>query len=56
MNDKCVSEKEDDPIAVIGLAGLFPQSDNCEEFWNNLEQGRDLISEIPGSRWDWKEI
>ncbi|MCD5329209.1 beta-ketoacyl synthase N-terminal-like domain-containing protein [Chromobacterium piscinae] len=56
INDKCVSEKEDDPIAVIGLAGLFPQSDNCEEFWNNLEQGRDLISEIPGSRWDWKEI
>jgi acyl transferase domain-containing protein/acyl-CoA synthetase (AMP-forming)/AMP-acid ligase II/acyl carrier protein len=55
-HNEAVPAKEDDPIAVIGLAGMFPQSDNCEEFWNNLEQGKNLISEIPGNRWDWKEI
>ena len=54
--NKAVLTKEDEPIAVIGLAGIFPQSDSCEEFWDNLEQGKDLISEIPENRWDWKEI
>ncbi|MBA2648595.1 MAG: KR domain-containing protein [Legionella sp.] len=45
-----------EPIAVIGLAGLFPQSDDCTKFWDNLEKGNNMISEIPKNRWDWKEI
>lgn len=44
-----------EPIAVIGMSGVMPQSENLEEFWSNLEKERDLITEIPGDRWDWKE-
>ena len=41
-------------IAVIGMAGQFPQARNVEEFWQNLAQGRNCISLIPGDRWDVK--
>ena len=43
--------KEDD-IAVIGISGRFPGADNAEEFWSNLEQGKDSIITIPKDRWD----
>lgn len=41
-------------IAVIGMAGRFPAADNVQQFWANLTAGKDCITEIPGSRWDWK--
>ncbi|HEX4714908.1 MAG TPA: beta-ketoacyl synthase N-terminal-like domain-containing protein, partial [Ktedonobacteraceae bacterium] len=44
------------PIAVIGMAGQFPQARNLEEFWQNLAQGRNCISLIPGDRWDMKSF
>lgn len=42
---------ENEPIAVIGMSGQFPKSRNLEEFWNNLINGEDCISEIPSHRW-----
>jgi acyl transferase domain-containing protein/acyl carrier protein len=47
---------DNEPVAVIGMSGRFPGSPNLTEFWKNLEQGRDLITEIPPERWNWKEI
>ncbi|GJM62549.1 beta-ketoacyl synthase N-terminal-like domain-containing protein [Persicobacter diffluens] len=31
-------------IAVIGMGGLFPGSDNLDQFWDNLMENRDLAS------------
>ncbi len=31
-------------IAVIGLAGRFPKADNIEQYWENLQNGRNCIS------------
>ncbi|WP_438432127.1 SDR family NAD(P)-dependent oxidoreductase [Gorillibacterium sp. sgz500922] len=45
-----------EPVAVIGMSGVMPQSDDLEEFWRNLIGQRDLISEIPKDRWDWEAI
>ncbi|UCH96091.1 MAG: SDR family NAD(P)-dependent oxidoreductase, partial [Candidatus Aminicenantes bacterium] len=42
-------------IAIIGMSGVMPQSENLEEFWCSLEAGKDLITEIPPDRWDWRE-
>lgn len=42
-------------IAIVGLAGRYPQADNLETFWNNLAQGRDLIVEVPADRWDHRK-
>ena len=39
-------------IAVIGVAGRYPQAENLREFWRNLRQGRDCITEIPPERWE----
>jgi polyketide synthase PksN len=40
-------------IAIIGVAGRYPQADNLQQFWDNLQQGKDCITEIPGDRWDY---
>ena len=39
-------------IAIIGLGGRYPQAENLQEFWRNLQNGRDCITEIPSERWD----
>ncbi|WP_186032535.1 SDR family NAD(P)-dependent oxidoreductase [Burkholderia gladioli] len=39
-------------IAVIGLAGRYPQAADLDAFWENLSTGRDCITEIPSTRWD----
>ncbi|AJQ95676.1 SDR family NAD(P)-dependent oxidoreductase [Gynuella sunshinyii] len=43
------------PIAIIGLSGRYPQADNLTQYWRNLSEGKDCISEIPAERWDWRE-
>ncbi|MDO9105380.1 MAG: amino acid adenylation domain-containing protein [Methylovulum sp.] len=41
-------------IAVIGVAGRYPQANTLTEFWHNLKTGRDSVVEIPEARWDWQ--
>ncbi len=38
-------------IAVIGMSGQFPQAPDLDSFWDNLRQGKDSVTEIPGGRW-----
>ncbi|AOY76263.1 thioester reductase domain-containing protein [Clostridium formicaceticum] len=45
------SKKVREPIAIIGISGRYPQAKNLEEFWKNLCEGKDCISEIPKERW-----
>jgi len=35
------------PIAVIGMAGQFPQAKNPEEFWLNIAQGKNCVTPVP---------
>ena len=46
---------QNEPIAIVGLSGRYPESENIQEFWNNLQQGKDCIIEVPKNRWDWKK-
>ncbi|WP_434101681.1 SDR family NAD(P)-dependent oxidoreductase [Methylocaldum gracile] len=43
-----------EPVAIIGMSGRMPGSPDLDAFWRNLEDGRDLISEVPRQRWDWQ--
>ena len=43
-------------IAVIGMSGRYPQAEDLERFWLNLETGRDCIEEIPAERWDYRPL
>lgn len=46
-------QQQNDDIAIIGLSGRYPQSDNLDEFWEVLKRGRDCITEIPAERWNY---
>lgn len=50
-----VSVGKNKPIAIIGAAGIFPQSRDIEEFWNRLANAENLVKEIPLERWDWRK-
>ncbi|MBW1597681.1 SDR family NAD(P)-dependent oxidoreductase [Streptomyces sp. JJ38] len=46
------SAVRDEPIAIVGVSGRYPMADTLEEFWQNLKDGRDCVTEVPRSRWD----
>lgn len=41
-------------IAIVGMAALMPGAADVATFWSNSVAGRDLISEVPADRWDWR--
>ncbi|MDP2866369.1 MAG: beta-ketoacyl synthase N-terminal-like domain-containing protein, partial [Elusimicrobiota bacterium] len=41
-------------IAIVGLGVIAPKALNKEEFWKNVLEGRNCISEVPADRWDWR--
>lgn len=49
-----IQEAQEDDIAVIGMNGIFPQSENLQEFWDNLMKEENFITEIPKERFDWR--
>jgi len=34
------------------MAGQFPQAGNLEEYWKNLAEGKNCITEVTAHRWD----
>lgn len=40
-----------EPIAIIGMSCLFPKAQSLEEYWANIKNGVDAISEVPPSHW-----
>lgn len=41
-----------DELAIVGMSGRFPMAENLNEYWDNVKNGRDCITEIPEERWD----
>ena len=41
----------EEPIAIIGISGRYPQAASIEAYWENLKSGKDCITEIPSERW-----
>ena len=48
---KLNSRLQETPIAVIGMASLFPQSKNLREYWENILKKANCITDVPESRW-----
>ncbi|BBA33899.1 hypothetical protein sS8_1945 [Methylocaldum marinum] len=42
-------------IAIIGMAGRFPLADGVDEYWRNLAQGKNCVTEVPADRWSLAE-
>jgi amino acid adenylation domain-containing protein len=43
------------PIAIVGMSGVMPQSEDLEEFWENLKNSKDMITVVPPDRWNWED-
>ena len=48
-----VNNNAEADIAIIGIAGRYPEAEDIADFWHNLKQGKDCIREVPASRWNW---
>jgi PfaB family protein len=43
--------KKHSPIAVVGMAGIFPGASGIEDFWQNIINKVSVISRVPENRW-----
>lgn len=39
-----------EPIAVVGMSGIFPEASNVDEFWQNIKSGKDCVTVAPDDR------
>lgn len=51
-NETCNSRVHEVPIAIIGMAALFPKARNLQEYWDNIIGKVDCITDIPDSHWN----
>ncbi len=53
-NMKEGKEVEPVDIAIVGVSTLLPGAHDVETYWQNILNKREVISEIPKERWDWR--
>ncbi|MBB6107928.1 polyketide-type polyunsaturated fatty acid synthase PfaA [Mucilaginibacter lappiensis] len=39
-------------VAIVGMACIFPEAKNIEEYWRNIILGKDCVTEVPDERWN----
>ena len=44
-------QSRNEPIAIIGMGCRFPGANDTSSFWELLQAGRDVVTEVPESRW-----
>jgi len=53
MEIKTINRKlQHNPIAIVGMASIFPQAKNLQEYWQNIVKKTDCITDVPPSRWN----
>ena len=45
------SRLQECPIAVIGMASIFADAKNLEDYWDNIFESVDTIRDVPSDRW-----
>ncbi|WP_206342214.1 type I polyketide synthase [Streptomyces ureilyticus] len=45
-----------DLVAIVGMAGRFPQAPDLDAFWELLITGGDAVGSVPRERWDPEEV
>jgi len=43
------------PLAIIGIGCIFPKAHNLSEYWANIREGVDAITEVPPTHWNIKD-
>ncbi|MGH2843012.1 MAG: polyketide synthase, partial [Solirubrobacteraceae bacterium] len=39
-------------VAIVGMAGMFPDAPDLASFWANVVAGANAVTEVPAERWD----
>ena len=42
---------QQEPLAIVGMGGMFPGAPNIESLWKRLLEGHDASREVPKDRW-----
>ena len=42
-------------IAIVGMGSILPGASDSATFWANIVDKVDAVTEIPASRWDWRQ-
>ena len=50
-NKSINNQTKQTPIAVIGMASIFPDARNLNEYWDNIAQKVSSITDVPADRW-----
>ncbi|MEI6895465.1 MAG: SDR family NAD(P)-dependent oxidoreductase [Colwellia sp.] len=45
------SRLQECPIAIIGMASIFADAKNLEDYWDNIFESVDAIKDVPSDRW-----
>lgn len=40
-----------EPVAIIGIGGMFPKANDTHSYWANIKAGLDAIDDIPETHW-----
>ncbi|GAA1324651.1 SDR family NAD(P)-dependent oxidoreductase [Pseudonocardia xinjiangensis] len=40
-----------EPLAIVGMAGLFPMARNYRDYWQNIVDATDCTTEVPATHW-----
>jgi acyl transferase domain-containing protein/NAD(P)H-dependent flavin oxidoreductase YrpB (nitropropane dioxygenase family)/NAD(P)-dependent dehydrogenase (short-subunit alcohol dehydrogenase family) len=63
LDDKCNNFAKDESqvrnarpadIAIIGMSCALPGAKNAKEYWQNILDKVDSVTEVPKHRWDWR--
>lgn len=46
-----IDNKQDIPVAIIGMGCFFPKSSGLKDYWRLIFHGEDAISEVPSTHW-----
>ena len=47
-----VNQLQQTPIAIVGMASVFPKSHNLQQYWQTIVGKEDCITDVPPSRWN----
>jgi acyl transferase domain-containing protein len=50
--NKINRQLQHNPIAIVGMASLFAKSRNLQEYWQNILNKTDCITDVPSSHWN----
>ncbi len=52
MSDRKIDQgPAQSPIAIVGMSCLFPGASSLREYWANVRDGVDAITDVPASHW-----